>query len=92
VTEVVKLGAERVILYPLVSEKAVRLIEAENKMTFIVDLNAGKNDVRRAIESLYNVKVETVRTSVTSEGKKKAYVKLKPADKAADLAMKLGLL
>ncbi len=86
-----KFSSREVVLYPLISEDAVTLIEAENKLTFIVNLKAGKNDVKRAVEELYEVKVTKVNLLVTPEGIKKAYVKLEPEFKAADLAVKLGI-
>jgi large subunit ribosomal protein L23 len=74
------------------SEDTVRLIEAENKITFIVSNKASKHDVKRAVEELYEVKVDKVATLTTPEGKKKAYVKLSPESKASELAVKLGIL
>ncbi len=89
--ELAKLTPQEVIKYPLISEDAVSLIESENKIVFIVDLKAGKRDIIQAIESLYEVEVEGINTVITSEGTKKAYVKLMPDFKAADLAIKLGI-
>jgi large subunit ribosomal protein L23 len=87
-----KLSSIDVVRYPLLSEDAVTLLEAENKITFIVNLQADKRDVKRAIEELYEVRVAKVTTLITSEGEKKAFVKLTSDFKAADLAVKLGLL
>jgi len=81
-----------IIKYPLVSEDAVTLIEAENKITFIVDPDASKHDIRRAVEELYEVRVDRVNAVLTPEGRKKAYVKLAPDYKASDLAVRLGVL
>ncbi len=83
---------QEVIKYPLVSEDAVTLIEADNKITFIVDVDASKNDIRRAVEELYEVRVDRVNSVVTPEGRKKAYVKLTSDYKASDLAVRLGIL
>jgi large subunit ribosomal protein L23 len=83
---------QEVIKYPLVSEDAVTLIEAENKITFIVHADASKNDIRRAVEELYEVRVDRVNSVVTPEGRKKAYVKLAADYKASDLAVRLGIL
>ncbi|MEM4245924.1 MAG: 50S ribosomal protein L23 [Candidatus Bathyarchaeia archaeon] len=82
----------KVISYPLISEDSVKLIETENKITFIVDLKARKSQVKSAVEKLYEVEVESVNTCTTPTGLKKAYVRLKPEYKAADLAVKLGIL
>jgi large subunit ribosomal protein L23 len=87
-----KLATNEVIRYPLLSEDAVTLLEAENKITFIVDVRSDKNDIKRAIEQLYEVRVEQVRTLITPEGDKKAFVRLTPDFKASDLAVRLGIL
>ncbi len=81
-----------VILYPLMTEVASRMLETENKLVFMVNLKAGKADVRRAVEELYEVRVEKVNVLITPRGEKKAYVKLHPDYKAVDVAIKLGIL
>jgi len=86
------MDARQVIVHPVMSEDSINLIEAENKITFIVNLRATRNDVKRAVQELYDVRVSKVHVLITSGGQKKAYVKLTPESKAADLAVKLGLL
>ena len=81
-----------VILYPLVTEESVRLLEAENKIIFIVDPKTKKKEIAQAVKELYEVEVEKVNTLITPQGKKKAFVKLTPDFQAADLAAKLGIL
>jgi len=81
-----------VILYPLMTEVTSRLIETENKLTFIVNIKATKEDIKRAVEELYEVKVEKVNVIITPKGQKKAFVKLSPGYKASDIAIKLGIL
>lgn len=80
-----------VIRYPLMTEDAVALIEAENKLTFVVDTKADKAKIRRAVEALYEVKVSKVNTMITSKGVKKAYVTLQPEFRASDIAIRLGI-
>ncbi|HIE15003.1 TPA: 50S ribosomal protein L23, partial [Candidatus Bathyarchaeota archaeon] len=46
----------------------------------------------RAVEELYDVKVEKVNVTITPKGRKKAFVKLHPEYKATDVAIKLGIL
>jgi len=75
----------------LISEDAVSLVEKENKIIFIVNLKARKSEIKKAVEELYEVRVEKVNVQVTPHGEKKAYVKLKPEFSAADLAVKLGI-
>jgi large subunit ribosomal protein L23 len=68
------------------------MVEKDNKLMFIVNIKAGKGDVKRAVEQLYEVKVDKVTVLITPQGEKKAFVKLKPEYKASDVAIKLGIL
>ena len=94
---------------PVVTEKSVLLKEESSEedndrnlgqvLTFRVDRKAGKNDIRRAIEEIFSVKVAKIRT-VHYEGKmkkrgryegrrpnwKKAYVTLKKGEPFVDYA------
>jgi len=81
-----------VIYYPLMTESASLMVEKDNKLMFIVNLKAGKTDVKRAVEQLYEVKVDKVTVLITPQGEKKAFVKLKPEYRASDVAIKLGIL
>jgi large subunit ribosomal protein L23 len=81
-----------VISYPLMTESASLMVEKDNKLIFVVNLKAGKNDVKRAVEMLYEVKVDRITVLITPQGEKKAFVKLKPEYKASDVAIKLGIL
>ncbi|WP_457751132.1 50S ribosomal protein L23 [Thermococcus sp.] len=81
----------KVIIKPVVTEKAVAMIENENKLTFIVDKRATKADIKRAVEVMFEVKVEKVNTLITMRGEKKAYVKLKPEYNASEVAARIGL-
>lgn len=87
-----KVEPKRAILYPVMTEDAVNLIESENKLTFVVDISVGKGDIRRAVEELYDVKVAEVNTVITCDGRKKAFVKLRSEYKASDIAVRLGML
>jgi len=82
----------KVILYPLATEKVVKMIESENKIAFVVADDANKRDVKQAVEALFDVKVKNVRVEVMSDGKKRAYVRLAPESRADEIATKLGLV
>jgi len=73
------------------TEKIVRMIEAENTLVFETDRQFTKKEIKEEVESLFDVKVESVRT-YTRKNKKFAYVKLKKEFSAADIATKLGVL
>jgi large subunit ribosomal protein L23 len=78
-------------LRPITSEKAVKLIDLENTLIFEVDRRADKKEIKKEVESMFNVKVEKVRTSITLN-KKYAYVKLNKSNPAIDVATKLGMI
>jgi large subunit ribosomal protein L23 len=81
-----------VIIRPVQSEKALKLIEEQNVITLIVKRTATKHDIKRAVEEAFNVKVERVNTLITPRGEKKAYVKLAEGYSAAEVAARLGIL
>ena len=81
-----------VIRFPLMTEVSSRLLESENKLVFIVSRKASKQEITRAVEELYEVKVEEVNVLITPKGQKKAFVKLHPDYKAVDVAIKLGIV
>ena len=88
-----------VIRRPLVTEKGVDKKDNERTLVFEVSAGANKTQVKQAVEKLFKVKVEDVRTA-NFEGKmrrrgkfmgyrsdwKKAYVKLKDGQKVPDFA------
>jgi len=83
---------DEVISYPLMTESASLMVEKDNKLIFVVNFKAEKNDVKKAVEELYEVKVSKVNLLITPEGVKKAFVRLSPEFKASDVAIKLGIL
>lgn len=80
------------IKYPIASEKAIRLMEAENKLLFRVEMDATKADIKKAVEELFKAKVENVRTLITSHSEKRAYVTMSKETPAIDIATQLGIL
>jgi len=64
------MNAEQVIRRPLITEKSTIERELQNIVTFEVDLNANKTEIRRAVEALFDVQVIQVRTSRV-KGKKR---------------------
>jgi large subunit ribosomal protein L23 len=86
------MDTSEVIFYPLMTESASLMVEKDNKLIFVVNVKAGKNDVKKAVEQLYEVGVDRVTVLITPQGEKKAFVKLKPEFRASDVAIKLGIL
>jgi large subunit ribosomal protein L23 len=81
-----------VILYPLVTEKAVNMIDTENKITFIVSDKTTKKELKKIVEKAYKIKIDKINIIRDMKGTKKAIIKLKKEFKAQDLATKLGVL
>jgi len=81
-----------VVKYALLTEKAVDLIEKENKLIFRVERNATKAEIKKAVEELYKVQVDKVNTAIDMRGNKKAFVKLGKGSSASDIATKLNIL
>ena len=81
-----------VILYPLMTERSVFMIENENKLVFIVKRDATKRDITTAVQTLYGVETKSVNTLISRKSVKKAFVKLTEAHDASDLAIRLGIL
>ena len=68
----VQLEPHQVLLRPLVTEKGVHRATRNNQYAFEIHRDATKTDVRKAVESLFDVKVVKVRTQ-TRKGKTRRY-------------------
>ncbi len=93
------LTAYQVIKRPIVTEKGVAKKEAERTLCFEVAGTANKTQIKHAVQTVFKVKVEDVRTSTTA-GKlrrrgrfagyrpdwKKAYVRLRAGEKMPEYA------
>jgi len=86
------MNTEEVIQYPLATEKSIKLMESENKLIFVVNKKATKPDVKKALETEFNVKVKNVKTAIDTKGRKKAYVQFTEESPALEIATKLGLM
>ena len=85
---------ENIIVKPLITEKATSMAESQNRYTFLVNLKSNKHQIKRAVETFYDVQVLNVKTSIrpgkskrigrfvkkTSKSKK-AFVQLKEGNK-----------
>ena len=78
-------------LKPMVTEKAVMLIESQNTLTFRAEKKTNKKEMKKEIESLFSVKVDKVRVLLKGN-QKYFYVKLKKEFPAIDVATKIGMI
>ncbi len=82
----------KILKHSMMTEKNVGLVERENKIVFIVDRKAKKEEIKKAFEELFKVKVSGINTAITRKGKKKAFVRLSKEYPAVDVATKLGII
>ena len=79
------------MLKPISSEKAVKMIELDNTILFETDRRSTKEEIKKEIENIFSVKVEKIRTHIVLN-KKYAYVRLNKSNPAIDIATKLGMI
>merc|ERR1712070_425697 len=82
----------RVLKYPLTTESAMKKIEDNNTLVFIVDSRANKNHIKDAVLKMYDIHCQKVNTLVRPDGAKKAYVRLTQDYDALDVANKIGII
>jgi large subunit ribosomal protein L23 len=64
-----------ILVKPIVTEKMTEQSERFNRYGFVVDRRASKPQIKKAVESLYNVTVESVNTMVYGGKMKSRYTK-----------------
>jgi len=79
------------ILKPVTSEKAVKLIDLDNTVMFETERKTRKKEIKEEVEKIFSVKVDKVRTFIRNN-KKYSYVKLSKKNPAIDVATKLGMI
>eukprot|EP00178_Gracilaria_changii_P002044 TRINITY_DN13011_c0_g1_i1.p1 TRINITY_DN13011_c0_g1~~TRINITY_DN13011_c0_g1_i1.p1 ORF type:complete len:171 (+),score=33.61 TRINITY_DN13011_c0_g1_i1:54-515(+) len=82
----------RIVKFPLCTESAMKQIEDNNTLTFVVDLRANKRQIREAVKGLYEVKAAKINTLVRPDGQKKAYVRLDAQTEALEIANRIGII
>lgn len=85
-----RLDAYKIIVSPLSTESAMKKIEENNTLVFIVDIKANKRTIKEAVKKLYNVDALNVNTLIRPDGTKKAYIRLSPDVDALDIANTIG--
>ena len=78
--------------YPFVTEKAMMLLERENKLQFLVRREATKEDIKREIERAFEKEVTAVRTIMTMKGEKKAIISFTDEKAAEEILSRLGIM
>jgi len=65
-------------------------MEKNNALEFVVKRTANKQQIARAIEEMFEVKVKNVNAKITKKGKH-AIVVFMPEFKAEDIGMRIGI-
>ncbi|KAE9965291.1 60s acidic ribosomal protein P2 [Venturia inaequalis] len=81
-----RLDAGSVLLYPLNTESAMKKIEENNTLVFIVNIKANKRQIKDALKKMYDVDTVKVNTLIRPDGSKKAYARLTTDVDALDIA------
>jgi large subunit ribosomal protein L23 len=79
-----------IILHPYVTEKTMNMMEQHNALEFVVRRTATKQQIRRAIEQMFDVVVQNVNTMITKQGKH-AIVTFTKDYNAEDIGMRIGV-
>jgi len=66
-----RLDEYKIIIHPLNTESAMKKIEENNTLVFIVDVKANKRQIKDAIKKLYGVDCVKVNTLIRPDGSKK---------------------
>ncbi|KAI8379288.1 ribosomal protein L23/L15e core domain-containing protein [Radiomyces spectabilis] len=92
IPHVPRMDQYRIIRQPLNTETAMKKIEEQNTLTFVVDVKANKSQIKDAVKRLYDVEAAKVNTLIRPDGYKKAYVRLTADVDALDVANKIGFI
>ena len=85
-----------VLIKPILSEKANKQAEKQNRYAFVVDKKANKLEIKKAVEAFYGVQVADVNTSILPGKTKAKFTKAgyivgrKPAKKKAIVTVAEG--
>ncbi len=80
-----------IIHHPHVTEKTMDRLDYQNSIDFVVNVDANKPQIRWAIEEMFDVTVDDIRTMITPTGEKRAIVRFPEDVEAEDIAMRVGI-
>ncbi|KAF9993725.1 60S ribosomal protein L25 [Entomortierella chlamydospora] len=92
VPHIPRLDQYKVLKAPLNTESAMKKIEENNTLVFLVDVKANKRQIKDSLKKLYDITALKVNTLICPDGNKKAYIKLTADADALDVANKIGFI
>ncbi|CAM6128363.1 unnamed protein product [Calypogeia fissa] len=78
--------------FELDTESAMKKIEDNNTLVFIMDVKADKKKIKEAVKKMYDIHTNKVNTLIRPDGLKKAYVRLTADYDALDVANKISII
>ena len=69
-----KLDQYQILKFPLTTESAMKKIEDNNTLVFIVDTQANKRQIKQAVTSMHDIQCQKVNTLIRPDGKKKVHL------------------
>lgn len=87
-----KLDEYSIIKYPLNTESAMRKVEDDNTLVFLVDVRANKYQIRDAVKKMYGIDCDKINTLIRPDGMKKAFLRLPSDSDAVEIASKIGFI
>jgi large subunit ribosomal protein L23Ae len=81
-----RLDAGKILIHPLNTESAMKKIEENNTLVFIVDIKANKRQIKAALKTQYDVNTVKINTLIRPNGTKKAFARLTADVDALDIA------
>ncbi|MBN1646377.1 50S ribosomal protein L23 [Candidatus Woesearchaeota archaeon] len=80
-------------IYPVSTEKVIRMLESENKLAFVVEGKFTKQHIKELLEKRFNAKIVSINKLMDRQsGNTRIYVKFSQDSPAIDIATKLGLM
>ena len=79
-----------IIYHPYVTEKTMNMMEKNNALELVVKRRADKQQIKKAVEKMFEAKVKDINTRITKKGKH-AIVTFMPEFKAEDIGMRIGV-
>ncbi|OAL51080.1 60S ribosomal protein-like protein L23a [Pyrenochaeta sp. DS3sAY3a] len=81
-----RMDASKVLIHPLNTESAMKKIEENNTLVFIVNVKANKRQIAAALKKQYDVNCVKINTLIRPDGTKKAFARLTTDVDALDIA------
>jgi large subunit ribosomal protein L23 len=79
------------ILHPHVTEKTVDKMDFDNKMVFICQTDATKEEIVEEVEEQFDLNTTNINTMITPKGQKKAELTLSDEHDAQEVASRIGV-